>query len=74
MNLQGKYFTAHVKDGDAVKRGQLLIEFDKEQIEKAGYDTSVPMIFTALPEEKRLEVSVPGEMTVDTKTAIVYKA
>ena len=41
---------------------------------KAGYDTSIPMIFTDLPEEKRLEVSVPGEMTVDTKTAIVYKA
>ena len=26
VNLQGKYFTAHVKDGDTVKRGQLLIE------------------------------------------------
>ncbi len=74
VNLKGKYFMPHVKDGDVVKKGQLLVEFDKEQIEKAGYDTSVPMIFTDLPEEKRLEVSVPGEMTVDTKTAIVYKA
>lgn len=74
VNLKGKYFMPHVKDGDVVKKGQLLVEFDKEQIEKAGYDTSIPMIFTDLPEEKRLEVSVPGEMTVDTKTAIVYKA
>ncbi len=73
VNLKGKYFMPHVKDGDVVKKGQLLVEFDKEQIEKAGYDTSIPMIFTDLPEEKRLEVSVPGEMTVDTKTAIVYK-
>ncbi len=60
VNLQGKYFTAHVKDGDMVKKGQLLIEFDKEQIEKAGYDTAIPMIFTDLPEEKTLEVSAPG--------------
>ena len=74
VNLKGKYFMPHVKDGDVVKKGQLLVEFDKEQIEKAGYDTSIPMIFTDRPEEKRLEVSVPGEMTVDTKTAIVYKA
>lgn len=73
VNLQGKYFTAHVKDGDMVKKGQLLIEFDKEQIEKAGYDTAIPMIFTDLPEEKTLEVSAPGRMTQDTRTAIVRK-
>ena len=73
VNLQGKYFTAHVKDGDMVKKGQLLIEFDKEQIEKAGYETAIPMIFTDLPEEKTLEVSAPGRMTQDTRTAIVRK-
>ncbi len=73
VNLQGKYFTAHVKEGDMVKKGQLLIEFDKEQIEKAGYDTAIPMIFTDLPEEKTLEVSAPGRMTQDTRTAIVRK-
>lgn len=73
VNLQGKYFTAHVKDGDMVKKGQLLIEFDKEQIEKAGYDTAIPMIFTDFPEEKTLEVSAPGRMTQDTRTAIVRK-
>ncbi len=73
VNLQGKYFTAHVKDGDMVKKGQLLIEFDKEQIEKAGYDTAIPMIFTDLPEEKTLEVSAPGRMTQDTRTAIVRR-
>lgn len=74
VNLQGKYFTAHVKDGDAVKRGQLLIEFDKEQIEKAGYDTVIPMIFTDLPEDRKLEVASPGAMTPDTKAAVLRKA
>lgn len=71
VNLQGKYFTAHVKDGDEVKRGQLLIEFDREQIEKAGYDTAIPMIFTDLPEEKTLETAQPGKMTLETRAAVV---
>lgn len=74
VNLQGKYFTAHVKDGDVVKRGQLLIEFDKAQIEKAGYDTAIPMIFTDLPDEKRLETATSGEMTQNTQTAVVRRA
>ncbi len=73
VNLQGKYFTAHVKDGDTVKQGQLLVEFEKEQIEKAGYATAIPMIFTDLPEGKRLEPSAPGKMAKDTKAAIIRK-
>ncbi len=34
VNLKGEFFTAHVKDGDIVKKGQLMIEFEKEKIEK----------------------------------------
>lgn len=72
VNLQGKYFTTHIKDGDIVKKGQLLIEFDKEQVEKEGYDTVIPMIFTDLPEEKSLEKSAPGSVTRETKTVLVH--
>lgn len=74
VNLQGKFFTAHVKDGDQVKRGQLLIEFDKEQIEKAGYDTAIPMIFTDLPEGKVLEKTAPGEVDCGKVAGILKKA
>ncbi len=72
-NLHGKHFTAHVKDGDAVKKGQLLISFDKPQIEKAGYDTTIPMIFTDLPEGKSLKKSAPGTMDSNTKAVVVCK-
>ena len=74
VNLQGKYFTPHVNTGDVVKKGQLLVEFDKQKIEEAGYDTVIPMMFTDFPAEKRLEVSAPTDMTADTVTAVVYKA
>ena len=73
VNLQGKYFTPHVNTGDIVKKGQLLIEFDKESIQKAGYDTVIPMMFTDFPDGKTLEVSKPCNMTVDTNIANVYK-
>ena len=34
VSLGGKYYTAKVKDGDTVKTGDLLIEFDLEEIQK----------------------------------------
>lgn len=46
VELEGKYFTAHVEDGDIVKAGDLLMEFDKQAIEAAGYETVVPVIVT----------------------------
>ncbi len=46
VELEGKYFTAHVADGDFVKAGDLLMEFDKQAIEAAGYETVVPVIVT----------------------------
>ncbi len=46
VNLNGKHFTAHVAQDDEVKRGQLLLEFDAAAIEKAGYDTTTPVVVT----------------------------
>lgn len=73
VNLQGKHFTAHVTDGEAVKKGQLLISFDKAQIEKAGYDTTIPMIFTDLPEEKHLKKAAPGTIDSGKEAVAVCK-
>ncbi|NIY47226.1 PTS beta-glucoside transporter subunit IIABC [Cedecea colo] len=44
VRLDGKYFTAHVKPGDKFKPGDLLIEFDRQAILKAGYDLATPVI------------------------------
>ena len=46
VNLQGKYFNALVKEGDIVKTGQCLVEFDKEKIQAEGYDTTTCLIIT----------------------------
>ena len=46
VNLEGKGFTAHVAQGDSVKAGDLLITFDMEAIQAAGYPTETPVIIT----------------------------
>jgi len=46
INLEGKYFKAKVKQGDKIKVGQTLIEFDLKGIKKAGYSLVTPVIIT----------------------------
>ena len=60
VKLGGKHFKAYVKENDYVKKGQLLIEFDKGALEAEGYDTVIPVIvpesdeaFTILKEDKK---------------------
>lgn len=46
VELEGKGFTAHVKLGDRVKAGDLLISFDKKSIEDSGKDSITPIVIT----------------------------
>lgn len=46
VDLKGKYFTAHVKQGQKVTKGQLLIEFDRSKITASGYSDEVMVIIT----------------------------
>ena len=45
VNLSGKYFTPKVKVGDAVKKGDLLVAFDLNEIKKE-YETVTPVLIT----------------------------
>ncbi|MGM1023240.1 MAG: beta-glucoside-specific PTS transporter subunit IIABC [Bacillota bacterium] len=46
VKLKGQHFTVLVQEGDVIKHGQLLIEFDLEAIQRDGYDTITPIIVT----------------------------
>ncbi|WP_299999096.1 PTS beta-glucoside transporter subunit IIABC [uncultured Cedecea sp.] len=46
VKLDGKPFTAHVKVGDKVQAGDLLLEFDRQAIIDAGYDLATPIIIS----------------------------
>ncbi|MCG7381042.1 beta-glucoside-specific PTS transporter subunit IIABC [Paenibacillus sp. ACRRY] len=46
VQLKGQHFNAHVKDGDRVNVGDLIMEFDLQAIKDAGYETVTPIIIT----------------------------
>lgn len=46
VKLAGKHFTVAVTTGQQVKAGDLLVEFDGDEIARAGYDLTTPVIIT----------------------------
>ena len=46
VQLNGQHFKAHVSQGDQVTKGQLLIEFNIDEIKQAGYDIVTPVVVT----------------------------
>ena len=46
VNLKGEHFNVHIKEGDTIEAGQLLVEFDLEKLKELGYDTIIPFIVT----------------------------
>ncbi len=44
VELKGKYYTVKVKNGDRVKKGDTLLEFDLNAIKKSGYKTITPVV------------------------------
>ncbi len=55
VSLGGKYFTTKVKDGDVVKAGDLLLEFDVDSIRKE-FDTITPVLVTNADDFSTIEV------------------
>ena len=50
VKLNGEHFTAHVAQGDKVKKGQLLVTVDLDAVAKAGYSMVTPIIVTNTPD------------------------
>ena len=64
VNLEGKYYTAHVKQDQEVKKGDLLLEFDIDQIKAAGYDLITPIIITNTSDFAQVAVMKTGACEV----------
>jgi len=46
VNLNGEHFTAKAAQGEHVKQGQVLVEFDIKAITKKGYEVITPVVIT----------------------------
>ena len=55
VKMKGDGFTGHVKAGDHVKKGDLLLELDLEKVKTAGYDTITPVLVCNTPDYASVE-------------------
>ncbi|MGG4401697.1 beta-glucoside-specific PTS transporter subunit IIABC [Paenibacillus amylolyticus] len=46
VRLKGKYFTQKVQQGDRIRKGEVLIEFDLDQIRNEGFKLTTPIVVT----------------------------
>ncbi|KAA8994931.1 PTS beta-glucoside transporter subunit IIABC [Affinibrenneria salicis] len=69
VRLQGRHFQSHVKEGQVVKCGDLLIEFDLQALENAGFDVITPVLVTNADDYPALAAShkvstAPGDVLI----------
>lgn len=67
VELDGKGFTAHVVQGSKVKKGQLLLSFDMEAIQEAGYSVVTPVIVTNSADYETVETVASGQVDLGEK-------
>ncbi|MFA1793370.1 beta-glucoside-specific PTS transporter subunit IIABC [Bacillus velezensis] len=60
VRLDGRHFEMHVKEGDAVAPGDLLITFDIDEIKAAGFDVITPVIITNTDQYSFTDVKKSG--------------
>lgn len=72
VQLNGRGFSPKVEQGDVVKKGDLLLEFDLDAIKSEGYSVITPIVVTNSNEY--LDVSVAQDGTVAAGDQIISVA
>ncbi len=62
VELKGQFYHVHVKDGDQIKTGQLIAEFDMEDIGRAGYNLTTPVIVNNTDDFKSIDMVKTGNI------------
>lgn len=73
VNLEGKYFDVHVSEGQRLKKGDLILDFDREKIAAEGYDTSACLIFTEPEEGTHVDREPEKTVKAGEKIAVITK-
>lgn len=62
VGLNGKGFTVHVKDGQHIKKGDLLMEFDPSFIKEAGLSTTTMVIVSNTDDYEAVTLEASGSV------------
>jgi PTS system beta-glucosides-specific IIC component len=65
VKLKGQYFSTHVKPGDTVKRNDLLVSFDIDNIKGLGYDVITPVIITNSDSYREITEAIKEDVKTD---------
>ncbi|MBU3197964.1 PTS beta-glucoside transporter subunit IIBCA [Clostridium estertheticum] len=69
VKLEGKYFIPKVKQGEHIKKGQLLLEFDIKAIKNEGYSLTTPIVITN--SDTYLDVVETDKKTIEYKEELM---
>ena len=67
VKLNGRFFKTHVSDGQEIHKGDLLISFELDEIRKAGYQTTTPMIICNTDDYETVEIVSAEHVTAGNK-------
>lgn len=73
VKLKGDGFTGHVKAGETVKKGDLLLEVDLEKVKAAGYDVITPVLVCNTDEFASVEGIPAGNVNPGDDVVIIEK-
>lgn len=71
VKMEGRGFDKKVKEGDKVTRGQILVEFDMDAVQKAGYSLVTPVIITNTNQFADIVTSASGTVDVADELLVV---
>lgn len=70
VELNGEGFKGFVNEGDHVKKGQKLIEFDIDYIKSKGKETTTPIVITNMDQVKSLDKSDKKDVVANQDIAV----
>ncbi|MBM7869923.1 PTS system glucose-specific IIC component [Clostridium pascui] len=73
VNLNGEGFTANVEQGDKVKKGDLLVSFDAEFVEKNAKSLISPVVITNMEKVENLTVDFSKKKAMEEAAKIITK-
>ncbi len=73
VEMNGEGFKAHVSQGDKVKQGDILIEFDADLIRTKGYASVTPIIITNSADLKSVKKTNQAEIDFSDELFVIEK-
>lgn len=73
VELKGQFFKTVVEADQKVKRGDLLLEADMEEISNAGYDTVTPMIICNSSDFSEITCKTEGMVEAGEEVVTCFK-